>query len=511
MTVKREQISKVFWAFLLVCSLLQAKGQYINALYNDNHGYMLFGSVEVKDSALYITGVTDSKQTPFNRKGLFAKLGFSGNQEFMKEVSSSDTSEYEIFTNCLKPTADGNFVSVGRVVDTTCRTFLMKVDTGGNILLWKEYSNNQTNIYSGQDVCEIPGLGYLLSINANYLNNNSSVIILSVDFSGSLLSQNRYDLSSEEWPTVITPKYNGNFLIGAFSCKANTNTPFWSKTWVLEVDSLGVLVNQWIDSSNLNLAPLSMKQTIDSGLIIARQHLSYDLNDYQAFNASIIKLDKNFNKEWEVVTGGIAADAGLYDIELLPTGDFIMCGANPILNTPDSSHIYGWVLKLSDSGQVLWERNFLPSNWEDTWAYLYDIELLSNGDIIGVGQKKGIDPPPYQQGWVIYLDSSGCLSADCDSMTAINFDGLSQERIEVTVYPNPAFEVVTVDYGFTNWSKGDVELQIVNSIGQTVYEQQVPSFSAFQKIDVSHFASGIYLATIKRQGQIIANAKFVKE
>ncbi|MFN8287382.1 MAG: T9SS type A sorting domain-containing protein [Chitinophagales bacterium] len=86
----------------------------------------------------------------------------------------------------------------------------------------------------------------------------------------------------------------------------------------------------------------------------------------------------------------------------------------------------------------------------------------------------------------------------------------ANERV-IAIYPNPASEFVTLDYGFTNWTKGDIELQIVNSIGQTVYGQQLPSYSAFQKIDVSHFANGVYLVTIKKLGQLIANAKFVRE
>ncbi len=97
----------------------------------------------------------------------------------------------------------------------------------------------------------------------------------------------------------------------------------------------------------------------------------------------------------------------------------------------------------------------------------------------------------------------------CDTL-GLGIAQVEKEK-QLTIYPNPATDYVTIDYGYTNWSKGDAELQIVNSIGQAVHEQKLPSYSAFQKIDVSHFANGVYLVTLKQQGLLIAKAKFVKE
>jgi len=69
-----------------------------------------------------------------------------------------------------------------------------------------------------------------------------------------------------------------------------------------------------------------------------------------------------------------------------------------------------------------------------------------------------------------------------------------------------------VDYGFTDWSKnGAVSLEICDELGQAVYEQILPQYSGFQKLDVTKFAAGVYTAFIRRNGQMIATQKFAKD
>lgn len=97
----------------------------------------------------------------------------------------------------------------------------------------------------------------------------------------------------------------------------------------------------------------------------------------------------------------------------------------------------------------------------------------------------------------------------CDTLGLSVID--QQKEKNITVYPNPASEWVTLDYGFMDWSKGEVALQIINSLGQVVMEQQLPAYSAYRKLDVSHLANGLYKVTLNRKGQVINSATFVKE
>jgi WD40 repeat protein len=99
----------------------------------------------------------------------------------------------------------------------------------------------------------------------------------------------------------------------------------------------------------------------------------------------------------------------------------------------------------------------------------------------------------------------------CDTLTGLNDDVRADKEKIIKVFPNPATDMITFDYGFTDWSKGAITLEINNELGQVVYTQKLPMYSGFQKIDVSNYAPGMYTAFIKRNDSIVATSKFVKE
>jgi hypothetical protein len=99
----------------------------------------------------------------------------------------------------------------------------------------------------------------------------------------------------------------------------------------------------------------------------------------------------------------------------------------------------------------------------------------------------------------------------CDSLTGLNDVARAEKEKLLKVFPNPATNFVTIDYGFTDWNKGEVSLEITNELGQVVHQQPVPMYSGFQKVEVQNFAPGMYTAFIKRKGQVVATAKFAKQ
>jgi hypothetical protein len=99
----------------------------------------------------------------------------------------------------------------------------------------------------------------------------------------------------------------------------------------------------------------------------------------------------------------------------------------------------------------------------------------------------------------------------CDTLsTATTAIKAVNEKI-LKIYPSPATDYTIIDYGFTDWSQGETELVIYNSIGQVIYSQALPKYSGFQKLDVTKFAAGLYNVSIKRAGVVVAIAKLVKD
>lgn len=99
----------------------------------------------------------------------------------------------------------------------------------------------------------------------------------------------------------------------------------------------------------------------------------------------------------------------------------------------------------------------------------------------------------------------------CDTLTGFAEELREKEKI-LKVFPSPATADVTIDYGFTDWSKpGEVRIEIVNELGQNVHQQSLPHYSGFQKLNVVSYPSGLYTTLIKRNHQVIATAKFAKQ
>ncbi len=143
------------------------------------------------------------------------------------------------------------------------------------------------------------------------------------------------------------------------------------------------------------------------------------------------------------------------------------------------------------------------------WVY----HVIDRPDLKGdscLFRQHGIELPSFCAGVPNFINYrlGALVGSGCDTLTGV--DEMVEKEKLLKVYPNPATDFAGIDYGFTNWSKGEVSLEISNELGQVVYAQLLPRYSGFQKINVSEFASGFYTAYIKRSNQIVATAKFQK-
>ena len=60
-------------------------------------------------------------------------------------------------------------------------------------------------------------------------------------------------------------------------------------------------------------------------------------------------------------------------------------------------------------------------------------------------------------------------NSQCDSLDRpYRVQRAAKEQI-LKIYPNPATDYTIIDYGFTDWNKGPVSLEICNALGQVIY------------------------------------------
>lgn len=486
----------------------QLHSQHFSTLCYGNRPAMLFGSIDYKNDELYVTGVTNTITAdgpPYFRKAFFGKITTGGTLDSIFGIIDSNQYSYENFNNTLIKAVDGNYITTGSLTDSIPKVFLMKNDTNGNVLLWHEYTHSQVDIYHGQGVVEIPNQGYLIIVNASIIGGSAQVIIIRTDMSGNVINEQTYGSSNDEFPWVIRPMFNGHYMVGVFTSKTNTNTPYWAKTWLIEIDSMGNMVTQWFDTNTKTMWPSSMQQTADSGWIIVRQHISYDVSDFQQYDASVVKYDKNFNKEWEHYLGDSSDVTGFYDIEILPDGKYIACGTTPIWGS-DSAHRFGWLVKFDTDGTLLWDRKYVAYERFGTQSFLYDIDVLPNGDFLACGELRftfNVGITPVQQGWILRTDSNGCVLDNC----MVGIEETEKSVAEIKIYPNPTHNIFYMEIENPQQQGGTLELYDINGRKLTTLKN---NFTHQMMVAISNYSNGIYFWSYTKENQPTQSGKIVK-
>ena len=171
----------------------------------------------------------------------------------------------------------------------------------------------------------------------------------------------------------------------------------------------------------------------DGGLIVAttrgfEKPVNPELSFLYWDKAYFFKLDSNQNVVWDLeVFDSISESPGNSVDRLIAVdnntayvaaGDFIVIKS---LDPPDGGR-YGWIMKISDEGQLLWIRKYNIAESVGHSHQIYDLKQTSDGGFIIVGKAVGAAPDgePTSQAWLLKLDSFGCLIPGCQANDTVS-------------------------------------------------------------------------------------------
>ena len=217
------------------------------------------------------------------------------------------------------------------------------------------------------------------------------------------------------------------------------------------------------------------------------------------------KIDPNGNKIWEknieeeLQLWGTKEVVYLMDQMIrLPDGNFALTS-------------YDQIIKINQNAEVIWARRVRPPeliNTPEQYSefYIKGISVTSDGGFICTGELQ-IDPgdiyPEYMQtGFALKLDEYGCLEEGCqedDPIVSVISPQLSVK--EMSVYPNPASESVTLSYD-VGQSAGRVSFTVADVAGRVVHEQVLASVAGRVQVDTQGWASGVYLCRLVVDGAV---------
>lgn len=92
-------------------------------------------------------------------------------------------------------------------------------------------------------------------------------------------------------------------------------------------------------------------------------------------------------------------------------------------------------------------------------------------------------------------------------VTPLSTPIFQQENV-FTMYPNPAKDVVTLDYNLTDTN---ATVTIFDVTGRLVHEMALNSVSGTNELNVSAYPAGLYLVLVKQGAEVVSSSKLVVE
>lgn len=277
------------------------------------------------------------------------------------------------------------------------------------------------------------------------------------------------------------------------------------------------------DSGNSVLA------TPDSGFLLLGWTRSYGVGQRDFY---LVKTDSLGNQQWQRTYGGGGEDVGS-SITKLNNGNYLLTGGgtNSAITTakgflfevtPEGTQVWhkqyssgttpgdhlfqslqltdgsivsvgladnsstggnaGWLLKTDADGNELWQRKYNKNNNTDLF---YSVLLANDGGFLLSGQARNTETNS-QDAWLLKVDSVGCPYPNC----LVGVDEMEKSKVVVDVWPNPASEVVNLEFQENGWA----EMRLFDLTGTEVLHRQTKETQ--ESMDVSHLPNGLYVLQV---------------
>ena len=229
--------------------------------------------------------------------------------------------------------------------------------------------------------------------------------------------QHTFGGNKDEEPFAVIQTLDGGYAIAGYTASNNGDifgSHGYYECWILKLDASGAV--QWkkpYGGSDYELA-YDIQQTPDGGYIFAG--VTYSNNWQVSGNHGlsdmwVVKIDSNGVVQWQKTLGGTDIDEARAIRQTLD-GGYVVAGYTES-EDGDVSHFRGgrdyWVVKLSNLGEIEWERTFGGSGFD----LCHSIAVCSDGGYIVAGQSDSQDgqvSSPIEIGsdyWVVKLNFDG--------------------------------------------------------------------------------------------------------
>ena len=531
-------MKKIIFLILLALNGLNAQPTFNNRY---NLGFDAFGftSVVVVDSGYMLTGICVNNITlPGVAQSVIVSIDTVGHIKWQKEHVGIGASNMGAYLGTLQQKDDSSFYTVGVQFGNNCdKTCLFKYNSQGDTIWVRKFSSilDSCTFMRGDGLCFSNDGGFLVGTSAQPVDTwDSKLIVTKFDSLGNFEWHQVYGSPSydyrEEWP--VLKNINGQIVMAAWRWKyiwaTTSNYEMQHQFWWL--DSLGgiertfttPILKPGTTTPWKMYPPFDFTQTKDKGWVVATGfgvEESGTFPNFVNYQPYVYKLDSSLNLVWDREIRGYYQQQDVYASKLLELEDSSFIVVGQLLdykNSPDTTPptcYQGFIANISANGDSIWTRKYYGLCIFADNNTVKDFKRTADGGYILCGESSGnLTGQPYQQGWLLKLDSMGCLVPGCH-LTAVENIGDAVEKIAIKTYPNPvqAGDYLNFYIGpLQTRSTMSLQAHLYNLQGQLLQNHTLPSVDATYMMATDAMSAGTYILKIlDEEGRILGTEKIV--
>lgn len=259
---------------------------------------------------------------------------------------------------------------------------------------WEKILKDTRNAFVSSVVQTKDG-GYILTGKIEFKEKNDfNIFVFKLNKNGDKEWEKNFGGIDNDEANYILNLSDGNYIILGVTKSFNKGS---SDIYVLKIDKNGNKIWEKNFGSEKEEGGLVIYETEDKGFIIG----GYIYSDEKRGNDFyILKLNKDGEKEWEKIFGGMDNDYVTY-IQQTKEGGYIFIG-NSKINELKNSDIYFNIFKLDKTGEKEWEKNYYGKGKDD----MIFIKQIVNVGYIAIGNTTSYSGGDYDF-YIIKLDNEG--------------------------------------------------------------------------------------------------------
>lgn len=433
------------------------------------------------------------------------KLNNNGSIQWQKSYGGSN---YD-FINSIQQTSDGGFITAGNSYSKngdvdgnkgSDDAWIVKLGSTGNIQ-WKK-SIGGSGSDSANSIQQTSDGGYII---AGFSNSNDGDVsgnhgkgdfwIIKLSTTGIIEWQKMLGGSDDDFVSSIKTTSDGGYIAVGQSISNNGNVTGNHgdfDIWAVKLAGNGNIEWQKSIGGSEYEDAYSVQQTTDGGFIIAGYSNSNDgdvSGNHGDFDACIVKLTSNGVIQWQKSIGGNAYEE-IGSVICTSDGDYVIAGFSNSNNgdlTQNYGSYDGWIVKLGDNGNLLWQKSFGGSKYDNISSIL---ETADGGYVFAGGSYSNDGDATGNHGnydyWVVKLDSDKLSTVE-------NYNN----KILVENPVRDKFNIQTTET--------IISLQLYTTDGKLI------KISDNKNMSVASLLKGIYLLKIQFKNGKIYTEKIIKD